>query len=71
MDSAVGLTADEHFRVQKEIEKRAYELWLKDGCCDGRDLDNWLQAEREFTNSHLDRQRKSQAEFSNTSTYEH
>jgi len=30
------------------VEKRAYELWMADGCCDGNDLKHWLQAEREL-----------------------
>ena len=30
------------------ISHRAYELYEQEGCCDGRDLDHWLQAEREF-----------------------
>jgi hypothetical protein len=31
-----------------EIESRAYDLWLADGCRDGNDLSHWLQAEREL-----------------------
>ena len=30
------------------IAKRAYELYESGGCQDGRDLDNWLQAEHEI-----------------------
>ena len=29
-----------------EIAKVAYELWEKRGCLPGRDLENWLEAER-------------------------
>ncbi|MDI6791094.1 MAG: DUF2934 domain-containing protein [Thermodesulfobacteriota bacterium] len=29
-----------------EIAKVAYELWEKGGCVPGRDLENWLEAER-------------------------
>ena len=28
------------------IRKKAYELWQKDGCKQGRDFDYWLQAEK-------------------------
>ena len=31
------------------IERRAYELYLASGCQEGRDLENWLQAEKELT----------------------
>jgi Protein of unknown function (DUF2934) len=30
------------------IQQRAYELHLEQGCVHGRDLDDWLQAEREL-----------------------
>lgn len=26
------------------IRKRSYEIWLQEGCPDGRDLDHWLRA---------------------------
>ncbi|MFN8390244.1 MAG: DUF2934 domain-containing protein [Bdellovibrionota bacterium] len=29
------------------IEFRAWEIWVSEGCPQGRDLENWLQAERE------------------------
>lgn len=29
------------------LEKRAWEIWMSEGCPDGRALDHWLQAERE------------------------
>lgn len=32
--------------LQEEIAKVAYELYLKRGCVHGRDLDDWLEAER-------------------------
>lgn len=28
------------------VKKKAKELWEKDGCKQGRDLDYWLQAEK-------------------------
>ena len=30
------------------IAKRAYEIWVEQGCPDGREFDNWTQAEREL-----------------------
>ena len=30
------------------ISKRAYELYVRRGCKDGFDVDDWLQAEREI-----------------------
>jgi hypothetical protein len=32
--------------LEKEINKLAYELFVKSGCITGRDMDNWLEAER-------------------------
>jgi hypothetical protein len=32
----------------KKIEKRAHELWEAEGCPEGRELEFWLQAEREL-----------------------
>jgi hypothetical protein len=32
----------------EEIRQRAHELHLEGGCMHGRDLDDWLQAEREI-----------------------
>lgn len=31
---------------RREIEQIAYEIYLKSGCVPGRELDNWLEAER-------------------------
>lgn len=31
------------------IKARAYEIYLASGCVDGRELDNWLQAEKEIS----------------------
>lgn len=36
------------FRYQL-ISEKAYELYQKRGCCDGCDLDDWLEAERLIT----------------------
>jgi hypothetical protein len=35
-------------RSKQEIRARARELWQQHGCPTGRDLDFWLQAEREL-----------------------
>jgi len=34
--------------LRGEIERRAYELFVARGRQDGRDVDDWLTAEREF-----------------------
>jgi len=33
--------------LREQIEKRAHEIWLAAGCCDGEDISHWVQAERE------------------------
>lgn len=32
--------------LKEEISKVAYEIFIKSGCIPGRDMDNWLEAER-------------------------
>jgi hypothetical protein len=34
---------------ETQIEERAYELFLERGCEHGRDIEDWLEAERELT----------------------
>ncbi len=34
--------------LQARIALRAYELYEQEGCCDGYDVDHWLEAEREI-----------------------
>lgn len=34
---------------EEQIEQRAYELYLQRGCEHGRDIEDWLEAERELT----------------------
>ena len=37
------------FEVSRgDIERRAYEKYCERGCEEGRDLDDWLEAEREL-----------------------
>ena len=33
------------------IKQKAYELWKKDGCKQGRDMDYWLKAEKAVKSS--------------------
>ena len=33
--------------LRPRIEKRAYEVWLSNGCSQGNDVAHWLQAENE------------------------
>ncbi len=33
-------------RIEEEIRQVAYEIYVHSGCLPGRDIDNWLQAER-------------------------
>jgi len=40
-----------NFPSPEEIRQRAYELHLEGGCVHGRDLDDWLQAERDLKDS--------------------
>lgn len=35
-------------QTNEKIRNRAYELWQAHGCEPGRDMDFWLQAEREI-----------------------
>jgi hypothetical protein len=34
--------------TEDEIRERAYQLYLQRGCGDGRDIDDWLVAERQL-----------------------
>ena len=43
----VVFTAEEHLEAQRQIERRAGELWCAGGCRRGAALNDWLQAERE------------------------
>ena len=37
--------------TEEEIRLRAYEIYLARGAAPGRELDDWLQAERELTDA--------------------
>jgi hypothetical protein len=43
----VVFTAEEHLRVQQQIERRARALWHAGGCRHDTTLNDWLGAERE------------------------
>ena len=34
--------------AQEKIAQRAYEKWLKRGCCHGSDVQDWIEAEAEL-----------------------
>ncbi len=34
--------------VRPKIELRAYEIWVREGCPEGHDLEHWLRAEAEI-----------------------
>ena len=38
-----GISAED---VKNRIAAKAYELYQQNGCRDGRDMENWLEAER-------------------------
>ncbi len=40
--------APQHEPSDEEIRQRAYEIYLDRGTTPGRELDDWLQAEREL-----------------------
>jgi hypothetical protein len=43
-----GEASGENGALEKEIRRRAYEIYLERGEQPGRELDDWLQAEREL-----------------------
>ena len=45
--TGVGAT-DDGSDLQEQIRRRAYELWEEAGAPPGREMDFWLQAEREI-----------------------
>lgn len=46
--SPVAFADDELLRLEFQVAQRADELSHRDGCERGRDLEHWLQAEREI-----------------------
>ncbi len=41
--------ASRPFPTHEQIARRAYEIWVQSGYVDGRDAENWAQAERELS----------------------
>lgn len=33
-------------KIEEEIKQVAYEIYVNSGCIPGRDIDNWIEAER-------------------------
>jgi len=46
----------------ESIQKKAYELWEKDGHRHGHALDHWLQAERTIMGTHKETIKKEERE---------
>lgn len=46
-----ALTAEAENELQEQVRLRAYELYEQRGGEDGRELDDWLQAEAEIVES--------------------
>jgi hypothetical protein len=40
---------EESVGCNEAIQKKAYELYEKRGCCSGHDQDDWLEAEKTVT----------------------
>ena len=49
-DHVQAVTSHGGVPTNGEISRRAYGLYLARGCEHGRDVDDWLQAERELRN---------------------
>jgi Protein of unknown function (DUF2934) len=47
-----------------EIQQRAYELFVQDGCEHGLDVEHWLCAENELNDRALEEALRSREEFS-------
>jgi hypothetical protein len=42
--------------LRQQIAERAFELYLRRGCADGGDMEDWVQAEEEIIASFLPRE---------------
>lgn len=51
LDTSPAPTPEAPSELQEQIRLRAYELYEQRGGEDGRELDDWLQAEAEVTQS--------------------
>jgi hypothetical protein len=43
-----AVPASSYQPTQEEIQTRAFEIYVAEGCREGSDLENWLRAEREL-----------------------
>lgn len=43
------MVAPRPFPTHEQIARRAYEIWVQSGYVNGRDAENWAQAERELS----------------------
>jgi hypothetical protein len=53
--SMINSTLNNTIPTHDEIAAQAYQIYLREGCVEGRDMDHWLQAEaelRERANGH-------------------
>ena len=41
--------------TRTEIELRAHQLWCQQGCPNGHDVDNWMEAERQLRDEYAGR----------------
>jgi hypothetical protein len=46
--AAAGIPDSAPAASRDDISRRAFELFLERGACDGSDVDDWLRAEREM-----------------------
>ena len=35
---------------ENDVQRHAYEIWLREGCPEGRSLEHWLRAEQNLRN---------------------
>ena len=66
IQSHSGDTSGNHTPSSEEIRLRAYEIYLERGSLPGKELDDWLQAERE-----LDRRAAQRGESTDIETINH
>jgi len=58
---AKTLVSNSSAPTHDEIAAHAYEIYLREGCVAGRELDHWLQAEAELRNGNGQSQQNLQA----------
>jgi len=50
--ATVSLTGAHDTPSPAEVQRRAYELYVRRGCCDGYDKEDWYEAERQLKQQH-------------------